>query len=287
MALIKGICKNFGECDLADNKEVQEVDKTNFVCEECGKPLYLIEGGPKPSGNIGKGPNKTLIAIIAGAVLVVAAIGGGTYALMKPDPEPPVPTTLALNHTEKTLKVGEVDTLTTTITPDGVEATLIWKASKGGTLEVTDGIVKALKEGAGKIRAQAIVGKDTLSAICNYIVETTDTEKSLPEKKELTTAPVVNDPKPTSPASGSLRLSYGTYTGQIKNGYPNGQGRLVYSRSRQISKYDNKNRMAQPGDVVQGTFKNGFFTVGKHFDSAGNMIEMMNIGVAEDVFEQK
>lgn len=84
-----------------------------------------------------------------------------------------------------------------------------------------------------------------------------------------------------------LNLSYGTYTGQIKNGYPNGQGRLVYSRSRQISRYDNKNRMAKPGDVVQGTFKNGFFTVGKHFDSAGNMIEMMNIGVAEDVFEQK
>ena len=40
MALVKGICKNFGECDLADNKEIQEVDKTNFVCEECGKPLH-------------------------------------------------------------------------------------------------------------------------------------------------------------------------------------------------------------------------------------------------------
>ena len=51
MALVKGVCKNFGECDLADNKEVQEVDKTNFVCEECGKPLHPIDGGVTGTGN--------------------------------------------------------------------------------------------------------------------------------------------------------------------------------------------------------------------------------------------
>lgn len=292
MALIKGICKNFGECDLADNKEIQEVDKTNFVCEECGKPLHPVDGGSKPSGSIGNGPNKKLIALIAGGILGLAAIGGGIYALMKPGPEPSVQATLELNRTENTLKVGDTDTLSATISPEGTQATLLWKASKDGTLEVTDGIVKAVKEGTGKIRVQAVVGNDTLSSICNYTVEPAaeeaKAEEPKPEKKESPKVPAVNEPKPAaSPTSGTIKLSYGTYTGQLKNGYPNGQGRLVYNTSRQINRYDSKGRMAGAGDVVQGTFVNGFLTIGKHYDSSGNLIENLNIGVVDGVYESK
>ena len=43
MAKVKGICRNYDNCDKAAEKEIQEVEKTNFVCEECGKPLYSIE----------------------------------------------------------------------------------------------------------------------------------------------------------------------------------------------------------------------------------------------------
>ena len=91
----------------------------------------------------------------------------------------------------------------------------------------------------------------------------------------------------SSVTSGTLNLSYGKYTGQIKNGYPNGQGRLVYSRSRQINKYDSKGRTAQPGESVQGTFVNGFITIGKHYDASGNLIENLNIGTVDGVYEQK
>ena len=49
MAKKKGICRNFDNCDLADNKEIQEVEATEFVCAECGKPLYELEKtGIKP-----------------------------------------------------------------------------------------------------------------------------------------------------------------------------------------------------------------------------------------------
>lgn len=77
MALIKGICKNFGECDLADSKEVQEVDKTNYVCEECGKLLYPVEGSKsKSASSSGKSPNWLLIGGIIAAVVVVLAGAG-------------------------------------------------------------------------------------------------------------------------------------------------------------------------------------------------------------------
>ena len=82
MALVKGICKNFGECDLADNKEIQEVDKTNFVCEECGKPLHPVDGDGGGGGKTpGGGPNMKLIAIIAAALVVLGGGGFGIYSL--------------------------------------------------------------------------------------------------------------------------------------------------------------------------------------------------------------
>lgn len=295
MALVKGICKNFGECDLADSKEIQEVDKTNFVCEECGKPLHPVEGGAKPSNS--QDPNKRkrkiikIIGIITGAVLGIAAIGGGAYLLWpneeqksdansdNPNIEPAPKIELSLNHQNKTLKVGEKDTLKATIMPEGTEATYIWKASKDGTLEVQDGIVKAIKEGNGKIQVQAIVGKDTLKRVCKYTIEN--------GKIDPTPRP---EPEPgpfPQPDKGTLKLSYGTYTGQIENGYPNGQGRLVYSTSRQINKNDPKGREASAGDVVQGQFVNGFITIGKHYDSAGNFIENINVGVVDGQYESK
>lgn len=287
MALVKGICKNFGECDLADSKEIQEVDKTNFVCEECGKPLHPVEGGAKPSG--GQGPSKKLI--IAGAVLGIAAIGGGAY-LLWPNEEPktntetnnssiePTPKIeLSLNHQNKTLKVGETDTLKATIMPERAEATYIWKASKDGTLEVQDGIVKAIKEGNGKIQVQAIVGKDTLKRVCKYTIENGKNDPGPRPEPEPGPLP--------QPGKGTLKLSYGTYHGEIENGYPNGQGRLVYSTSRQINKNDPKGREASPGDAVQGQFVNGFITIGKHYDSAGNFIENINVGVVDGQYESK
>lgn len=94
-------------------------------------------------------------------------------------------------------------------------------------------------------------------------------------------------PAPAASSNGSLSLSYGKYTGAIKNGYPNGQGKLVYTTTRQINKYDAKGRTAQPGDYVQGVFVNGFFTIGKHYNSAGELIESINVGVADDVYESK
>ena len=53
--------------------QIQEAEKSNFKCEKCGKDL--IPFGNKTS-EPGGGPNKKLIGIIAGVVLLLAIIGG-------------------------------------------------------------------------------------------------------------------------------------------------------------------------------------------------------------------
>lgn len=339
-------CTNFGACAKADSGEDIKI------------PTIETLGGTPPcpcchqntlEEQIPKGSNWKLIGFIAGAV---AAIGIGAY-LLWPNETKEKPQ-IALNHSEEILKVGDSDTIIATVTPEGTQATFTWKASKDGTVEVQDGIVKAVKGGSGKVRVQAIVGKDTLSAICKYTVEPTKNPKFITaltieggnfnlkkgNSKKLTykaepadneeniswkssdesvatvsntgevkalkagkaTISVVSDKSDKQadvvvtvtdvgvepPGRGFLKLSYGTYTGQMRNGYPNGQGRLVYSTSRQISQYDSKGRIAQAGESVQGNFKNGFFTFGKHYDANGNLIESLNIGApAEGVFESK
>ena len=87
---------------------------------------------------------------------------------------------------------------------------------------------------------------------------------------------------PQSQSNGSLRLSYGKYSGGIKNGYPHGQGRLTYSTSRQINRNDMKGRTANAGDYIIGEFFNGFVVYGKHYDSEGNLLESLNFGVGSE-----
>jgi len=372
MALVKGICKNFGECDMADNKEVQEVEKSNFVCEECGKPLHPVDGGSKTTGtgNGGGGANKKLLGIIAAAVGLLAGAGFGIYKLIGGGPEIDK---IKLDPKSIALEVGQRDVIKATVVDkDGKEITdakvvYKWTVKDEEVASVTQGgEVAALKKGKTSITVK-IEGDDTHRATCqvevkgggtlppppppgdtliktiaitdakNFTLKKGDNKQlqyqATPESnsetpvwvssdpsvatvdatglvtavkkgtaqisvkaKKVASAPVTvtvtEEPKPDGGGggvrTGTLRLSYGTYTGQIKNGYPNGQGRLVYKTSRQISRFDSKGRTAEAGESVQGSFVNGFLTVGKHFDTSGNLIESLNIGTpVNGVYESK
>lgn len=90
MAKIKGMCRN-EDCEMCD--QIQEAEKSNFKCEKCGKDL--IPFGNKTS-EPGGGPNKKLIGIIAGVVVLLAIIGciiafsGGSEEKPVPAPVPEV-----------------------------------------------------------------------------------------------------------------------------------------------------------------------------------------------------
>lgn len=87
MALKKGICKNYDNCDLADKQEIQEVDSTEFKCQECGKDLHELDEGSTTGGGGGV-MNKKLIAIIGG-VVVAAGLGVGGYFAFSGDKNAP------------------------------------------------------------------------------------------------------------------------------------------------------------------------------------------------------
>lgn len=163
--VVKYRCMNFGVCAKADANEVIEIPAIDTLggippCP-CCKQNTLQE---LPPG----GPKWPLIAAIAvGGLAVLGGGGYGVYSLLKS----PTPKDIVLNHTEKTLMVGDMDTLRATISPDGCEGTFTWKASKDGTLTVSnDGIVTAVKEGTGNVRV-ILEGVDGIKAVCEYTIK--------------------------------------------------------------------------------------------------------------------
>jgi hypothetical protein len=162
-----GVCTNMdhdGEgtpCPLCLSKEKQKIIGTHdFVCRECGEDLTPVQGTSPTKWPLYAGIGVAALAVLGGG-------GYGIYALMKS----PTPKDIVLNHTEKTLFVGDKDTLHATINPEGCEGTLTWKASKDGTLSVTsDGIVTAEQVGTGKVRV-LLEGADGIKAVCEYKIK--------------------------------------------------------------------------------------------------------------------
>jgi len=72
MAMRKGRCRNFGNCDNADKHVVLDLPEAgDFACPICGRQLEKIEQGPDP------GWKKKLVPIVV--VLVVVAAGYLAY----------------------------------------------------------------------------------------------------------------------------------------------------------------------------------------------------------------
>jgi len=175
-------CINFGACAKADGNETIEFPAIDVLggtppCPCCKQNTLQEDGGTGPNNDWIK-----YVAIGVGALAVLGGGGYGIYALTKS----PTPKDIVLNHTEKTLFVGDKDTLHASINPEGCEGTLTWKASKDGTLSVTsDGIVTAEKEGTGKVRV-LLEGADGIKAVCEYTIKS----------KEITPEPPVPGPTP-------------------------------------------------------------------------------------------
>ena len=303
MAKIKGICKNYEECDLADEKVIQEAEKSNYICEECGKPLYAVDT-PKKNG-IGGKVNGKLIGIIAVAVLLLGGIGFGIYSLFGGKPEP---TAIKLNFTNLTMTVGEQKQLTASLLPEKADqkVTFIYKAQKDRAYkdgnektqiveaDNSTGMLTAMRP--GETKAQVVCKEwPKLEAFCNITVVPkpqtnesdgqgeslqTDTVKKTPEVDDkvdkgkgvgkgtgVNTSPKFN---PTH-GYGTVKLSYGIYTGRLsKDGKPNGTGKLKFTQSYRL----NSEYMAQPGESIEGIFENGIPKIITYYKKDGSPIKI-------------
>lgn len=133
--------------------------------------------------------------------------------------------------------------------------------------------------------SEVIVNDDPSQDIQNEAEDVPTSTMDAPKEESKVVEPSRSAEQPTS---GSLKLSYGNYSGAVKGGYPHGQGRLTYTTSRQINRNDIKGRTANAGDYVIGEFYNGFVVYGKHYDSNGNLLESLNFGMgSEDSYESK
>ena len=80
----------------------------------------------------------------------------------------------------------------------------------------------------------------------------------------------VAETAPAQGASGRYNYGYATYTGQLKDGKPNGRGKLVFSAAHS----DNvRNYKAEPGDYIEGNFTNGLLDNGSLYKSDGTKVK--------------
>ena len=84
MAKIKGVCHNYEGCDMASEKVVQEVEKSNFVCQECGKPLYAVKQQTQPWWK----KHQRELTLGAGVLIIGGGITGGILAFGGDKEEP-------------------------------------------------------------------------------------------------------------------------------------------------------------------------------------------------------
>lgn len=265
-----GKCVNIMRCSKAKNREIQDVDKANFVCTECGRPLVEVNQGPtppKPSGGRRTTPptSPKPWVLIIGIIVAVALLGGGGYYAYttgifsggEDDGEPkgtiPAAWVSIMEGESITLKKGETKHLNLDCDPGDANDGVAWTSSNESVVTVSDN---------GDLMAMA-PGKANVTVTTNVYKKTDDIQ-------------VVVKGSTTPPSWPS----YGKYEGERKNGKAHGIGRLEFTQEHIINSHDIQRRKAKPGEYIQGQFVNGEITIGKHFDANGKLIQALNFGVA-------
>lgn len=250
MAIKKGRCSNYDGCSKADKDEIIEVDEfDDFVCPECGHPIEPLQSGNKKSSN-------KMLFIIGGSVVALGIIGAIVFALIGSKSE------------EK-----EIDPMVTETAPvDSVDMKKEEATNRNDTL-----VIKI--EGQENLPQKEDTVVDLSEVVTEEVVESPAVDPApVPSEKPVAkTTPAPTTPKSTQ--STSHKLSYGTWTGGMRNGKPHGTGTLTYSTSQTIDSRDPKGRVAQPGEYIVGEWDNGHLVQGRWFKKDGSK-EAVIIGKA-------
>ncbi len=265
-----GICQNSHveetgkPCPLCQSKEVQRVIATKeLICSECKGKLKEI---PRPKTFW----EKYGTLIIAAVVLLIIGGGVACYTLvgssdeptgiklekkekatvkdgdtLPPPPKQVLVKQLSIDGGDFSIKIGESKQLTFVVDPEKHDELLSWTSDNEAVATVDNtGKVSAIKKGTATIKVAA--DKSGTNATVKVTVK--------PEEK----------PEPI----GILR--YGKYSGGLKNGQPDGTGKLTFTKAYQL----NAQYTAQPGEYIQGIFENGKPTFVTYYQKDGTVTKI-------------
>ena len=91
------------------------------------------------------------------------------------------------------------------------------------------------------------------------------------------------DTKTTEPKKEEVKnVNADTFTGTIKNGYPDGYGTYTFKTSRRIDMHDPEKRVAQKGDYIVGDWNNGHLNYGEWYGANGVKKAFIELGDNSD-----
>jgi|GEM_PF-3449051 serine/threonine kinase len=194
------------------------------------------------------------VKVVTDTVIMVV-----TDTVRIPEPEVIAVQQIAIVPSTLVLSRGEQFALQFVIIPkNATNHTVFWSSSMPDVVKVDeDGVVTAEHSGNAVIRVTSEDGGHV--ADCRVFVEKGKIE-------------VVSDRE--------LKLPYGSYKGEIKNAKAHGMGTVYYDVETRISPFDDKVRMAAPGDYVSGEFHEGQLVQGKWFAKDGKQKGTLIIGRA-------
>jgi len=140
---------------------------------------------------------------------------------------------------------------------------------------VTDSITNNQEGKVDSVVLTTAVDSTSVSSLQGTITSTEhgQNQTSTAFNQENTSMTAGNMPPKSEPpkieSNGTLSLGYGTWTGGIKNGKPDGNGRMTFHSSHRVS----STLEAAPGSHIIGDYERGKLVSGKYYDSEGNFIK--------------
>ena len=109
-------------------------------------------------------------------------------------------------------------------------------------------------------------------------IRTEEAEVALPEPEALAQQAEVPATKVIPRARAVADVNADTFSGTITNGYPDGYGILRFKNRRRIDMHDEKERYADPGDYIEGSWENGHLNYGTWYKADGTKIDYIQLG---------
>ena len=259
----KGKCINFGNCKIADAKEIVEINLGDeFICSNPDCLGMLVEVRIEHKWK--------WLVFGGGIILVMGLITWGVFAYIN----------FQKNKVKNVVEIAKAVVGDSSI--NGVKNTLNEAVAK--LLQEADLFLTKKDYEKAKQAYKSILALDPSNQYAKQSLEEID-KISLPTqtggkvvKKGKEGLVVDPPPPPPSPTKGKLHFHYGDYIGDLKNGKMDGLGVLKFTERQLISTKDPKKRFAEPGEYLDGVWFDGFFVNGKLIKQDGTLKETVIIG---------